>query len=197
MSDAARASAEDSKTSINVFIRARPLKSGPSCIEGIEKDDKSINLKKDFEIRKFKFSHIFREIDDQETVFKKTAAPILESVISGYNGCIMAYGQTGTGKTHTILGKRDGLLPKCLEYIFFRDKNQDERFVVDISCLQIYMENLTDLFDYKKKSIQIREKNGTFVVTNNIWVRLNNFDEAVKVIEETENRRKSCSTNMN
>ena len=154
-------------------------------------------MKKDFEIRKFKFSHIFKDSDDQNIVFKKTAIPILDSVIEGYNGCIMAYGQTGTGKTHTILGKRDGLLPKALEYIFYRNNYKDERFVIDISCLQIYMENLTDLFDYKKKAIQIREKNGTFVVTNSVWVRLNNYDEAIKVLEETENRRKSCSTNMN
>lgn len=130
-------------------------------------------------------------------MFKKTAIPILDCVIEGYNGCLMAYGQTGTGKTHTILGKRDGLLPKSLEYILSRNNVKDDRFVVDISCLQIYMENLTDLFDYKKKSIQIREKNGTFVVTNSVWVRLNNFDEAIKVLEETENRRKSCSTHMN
>jgi len=154
-------------------------------------------VKKDFEIRKFKFSHIFRDNDDQNAVFKKTAIPILDCVIEGYNGCLMAYGQTGTGKTHTILGKRDGLLPKSLEYILSRNNIKDDRFVVDISCLQIYMENLTDLFDYKKKSIQIREKNGTFVVTNSVWVRLNNFDEAIKVLEETENRRKSCSTHMN
>jgi hypothetical protein len=130
-------------------------------------------------------------------VFEKTAIPILDSVIDGYNGCIMAYGQTGTGKTHTILGKRDGLLPKSLQYIFHRNNLKDERFVIDISCLQIYMENLTDLFDYSKKTLQIREKNGSFVVTNSIWVRLNNFEEAMKVIEETENRRKCCSTNMN
>lgn len=195
---------EEPKTNINVFIRARPQRATSSCIDSIEKDDKSINckhvsdsVKKDFEVRKFKFSHVFRESDNQEIVFKKTAIPILDSVIEGYNGCIMAYGQTGTGKTHTILGKRDGLLPKSLEYIFFRNDQVDERFVVDISCLQIYMENLTDLFDYKKKTVQIREKNGSFTITNSVWVRLNNFSEALKVIEETENRRKSCSTNMN
>jgi hypothetical protein len=154
-------------------------------------------VKKDFEIRKFKFSHVFKESDDQDIVFEKTAVPIVENVISGYNGCIMAYGQTGTGKTHTILGKRDGLLPRSLEYIFERNKPDEENFIVDISCLQIYMESLTDLFDYKKKAIQIREKNGSFFVTNSVWVRINNYQEALQVLDEAENRRKSCSTNMN
>lgn len=154
-------------------------------------------MRKDFEIRKFKFSHVFNDQDDQDTVFESTAVPIVESVMNGYNGCIMAYGQTGTGKTHTILGRRDGLLPKSLEHIFKKSSEFPSNYVVDISCLQIYMENLTDLFDYKKKTIQIREKNGSFFVTNSVWVRLNNFDEALQVIDEAEVRRKSCSTNMN
>lgn len=41
------------------------------------------------------------------------------------------------------------------------------------------MENLTDLFDFNNKNVQIREKNGKFIVTNSIWVRLRNFEEAL------------------
>lgn len=40
----------------------------------------------------------------QEKVFKQAALPIIESVLEGYNGTIFAYGQTGTGKTHTMEG---------------------------------------------------------------------------------------------
>jgi chromosomal replication initiation ATPase DnaA len=40
----------------------------------------------------------------QENVFKQAALPIIESVLEGYNGTIFAYGQTGTGKTHTMEG---------------------------------------------------------------------------------------------
>jgi kinesin family protein 3/17 len=40
----------------------------------------------------------------QERVFKQAALPIIESVLEGYNGTIFAYGQTGTGKTHTMEG---------------------------------------------------------------------------------------------
>ena len=190
------------RSTIDVFIRSRPLRTTSSSIEDknegvIHRRFLSHAVKKDFEVRKFKFSHVFKDHDCQDTVFERTAVPIVESVMSGYNGCIMAYGQTGTGKTHTILGKRDGLLPQSLNYIFQKSSESSDNFVIDISCLQIYMENLTDLFDYQKKAIQIREKNGTFFVTNAVWVRLNNYDEALQVLEETEMRRKSCSTNMN
>jgi len=100
---------EDNKIRIDVFIRIRPVIEGPSCIESIEEDEKSLVIKKDFEQRRFRFSHIFDGKSTQEEVFNKTSKDILQSVMEGYNGCILAYGQTGTGKTHTILGKRDGL----------------------------------------------------------------------------------------
>lgn len=99
-------------------------------------------MRKDFEHRRFRFNHVFKETDDQETVFDKAAVPILDSVMSGYNGCLLAYGQTGTGKTHTILGNRDGLLPESLNYLFKHTGENSNEYVIEMSCLQIYMENV-------------------------------------------------------
>jgi len=127
----------------------------------------------------------------------RTAVPILQSVASGYNGCILAYGQTGTGKTHTILGARDGLLPESLRYLFEEIDQGEGESIIEMSCLQIYMEQLTDLFDFNNRNVQLREKNGRFYVTNSLWVRLRNYDEALQVIDKAEQRRKACSTNMN
>lgn len=78
-------------------------------------------------------------------MFERTAVPILESVVNGYNGCLMAYGQTGTGKTHTILGNRDGLLPESLRYLFESTQDSTNQYVIEMSCLQIYMENVKSL----------------------------------------------------
>lgn len=56
-------------------------------------------------------------------MYQKTAEPIVESVLEGYNGTIFAYGQTGTGKTHTMEGKSSppemrGIIPRTFEHIF-------------------------------------------------------------------------------
>ena len=56
--------------------------------------------------RVFSFDMVFQPKCIQENVFKQAALPIVESVLEGYNGTIFAYGQTGTGKTHTMEGSK-------------------------------------------------------------------------------------------
>lgn len=59
---------------------------------------------------------------EQINVFKLVALPIIESVLEGYNGTVFAYGQTGTGKTHTMEGNKDdetekGIIPRTFDHI--------------------------------------------------------------------------------
>jgi hypothetical protein len=55
--------------------------------------------------KQFTFDSTYEPASRQEDIYKETAYPIIESVLEGYNGTIFAYGQTGTGKTHTMEGK--------------------------------------------------------------------------------------------
>jgi len=52
----------------------------------------------------FTFDAVYGEDSTQRQVFDETAFPLVESVLQGYNGTIFAYGQTGCGKTHTMMG---------------------------------------------------------------------------------------------
>ena len=77
---------------------------------------------------------------------------MVESVIKGYNGTIFAYGQTGCGKTHTMLGLPDdpnlrGIIPNCFAHIFgfIDEKNDGMKFLVRCSYLEIYNEEIHDL----------------------------------------------------
>ena len=75
-------------------------------------------VKRDFEKRQFTFEHIFKpdkSKNNKEVVFGKTSVDILENVLLGFNGCVMAYGQTGTGKTYTIVHE---LIPSSLDWLF-------------------------------------------------------------------------------
>ena len=59
----------------------------------------------------------------QETIYTEAASPIIGNVLEGYNGTVFAYGQTGTGKTHTMMGVPDvpdlkGIMPRAFEDIF-------------------------------------------------------------------------------
>jgi len=82
-------------------------------------------------------------------VYDESGFPLVESVIEGYNGTIFAYGQTGCGKTHTMLGNSGASWnhPSCFKHIFeFIDGNADgTKFLVRCSYLEIYNEEIHDL----------------------------------------------------
>ena len=52
----------------------------------------------------FSFDQVFDENDNNESIFKKTVLSPVENLLNGYNSTILAYGMTGTGKTHTMFG---------------------------------------------------------------------------------------------
>jgi len=71
----------------------------------------------------FTFDVIFGKESAQVDVYNEIARPIVEKVLAGYNGTILAYGQTGTGKTHTMEGKSEdpqlrGVIPNSFAHIF-------------------------------------------------------------------------------
>ena len=77
-------------------------------------------------------------------MFKQAALPIVESVLEGYNGTIFAYGQTGTGKTHTMEGEHEieserGIIPRTFEHIYQAiEGTPGKNFMVQVSMLELY-----------------------------------------------------------
>jgi kinesin family protein 11 len=91
----------------------------------------------------------------QQQVFDESITPVLDEVLAGYNCTIFAYGQTGTGKTHTMEGqlssddtqnKGAGVIPRAVHSIFERLEASGNEFSVKVSFLELYNEELTDLF---------------------------------------------------
>lgn len=68
----------------------------------------------------FTFDTVFDWTSTQSEVYAETAKPIVDSVLEGYNGTVFAYGQTGTGKTHTMDGGAgdSGIIPRTFSQIF-------------------------------------------------------------------------------
>jgi Kinesin-like protein len=82
-------------------------------------------------------------------VFKEIK-PLITSVLDGYNVCIFAYGQTGSGKTYTMEGPPQdrGVFHKAIEELFkmIKERHQHYEYSVEISLMEIYNEQLRDLF---------------------------------------------------
>lgn len=77
---------------------------------------------------------------------------MVESVLEGYNGTIFAYGQTGCGKTHTMVGVESsdelkGIIPRAFLHIFgaIDAEGASKKFLVRCSYLEIYNEKILDL----------------------------------------------------
>ena len=173
---------------ITCYIRCRPLNSreielNANCIE-ISKDKKSINLK-NYE-HNYTYDKIFPAETDQKTIFQEIGLPLVKKFLSGYNSTIFAYGQTGTGKTHTIIGPLEslfddknenfGLIPNVLNFLFeqkeeakkiikesSKEKVEKIDYSLSCSCIEIYNEQLIDLlnnnsqFDKADEILKIRE----------------------------------------
>lgn len=104
---------------------------------------------KSFEPREFIFTDIAGQKSNNQQCFEKICKNMCDAVLEGYNGVLMAYGQTGCGKTYTMLGKPDrnvlGLIPRCLKYFFDNDKTDE----VTLSVVEAYSRNVMkiELFD--------------------------------------------------
>lgn len=111
-------------------------------------------------------------------MYDDSAFGLVESVLEGYNGTIFAYGQTGCGKSHTMMGIPDkfdaegndlkGIIPKSVRHIFGfidGDNNNGKKFLVRCAYLEIYNECLIDLLSKfggndkgKKKGADVNQK---------------------------------------
>lgn len=99
---------------------------------------------------KFKFDKIMHNAS-QEDVFEFCAKEAVHSVVDGYNGAIMCYGQTGAGKTFSMTGnttnyKYRGLIPRAINNIFSEVGGRfDNQITVRISFVEIYNELMFDM----------------------------------------------------
>lgn len=183
---------------VKVVIRCRPLNSkerGDGRAKIVEMDRKTgqiilNNPKGDSSEapKTFTFDQVMPEDITQTEVYDLTARPIVDNVICGYNGTIFAYGQTGTGKTHTMDGVAgdpvlQGLIPNSFEHIFQEvEASQGMQWMVRASYLEIYNEEVRDLLSKKSDApLELKEHKDSGVYVKG----LNSF--VVKGVAELRN----------
>ncbi|XP_060649101.1 kinesin-like protein KIF19 [Drosophila nasuta] len=159
-----------------VAVRVRPsLEATERCIEVISGGSLLYDDGGKSRPRKYSYDHVFKENDTQEQVYRTTTAPLVRDVLNGYNAAVFAYGATGSGKTHTMLGpvprkkpstadrgiatapghepdvnSQDiGLMVRAIEDIFgyIEAAGPESACKVSISYLEIYNELIRDLLN--------------------------------------------------
>ncbi|CEG44976.1 kinesin motor domain-containing protein [Plasmopara halstedii] len=150
---------------VKVCIRVRPL----TCNSDTNKSIECVNLDNAVVIDEeqqtidvvtasgsgtsFRFDQILSPEVDQASVFRSVGLDVVDGALRGYNGCILAYGQTGAGKTFTISGggsrrryENRGIIARALSQVFQRaQQDANHSYVLRISYLEIYNDRLIDL----------------------------------------------------
>uniref|UniRef100_A0AAR2KB12 Kinesin motor domain-containing protein n=1 Tax=Pygocentrus nattereri TaxID=42514 RepID=A0AAR2KB12_PYGNA len=139
----------------------------------------------------FTFDTVFGPDSKQLDVYNLTARPIIDSVLEGYNGTIFAYGQTGTGKTFTMEGVRAvpelrGIIPNSFAHIFghIAKAEGDTRFLVRVSYLEIYNEEVRDLLgkdQMQRLEVKERPDVGVYIKDLSGYV-VNNADDMDRIM---------------
>ncbi|XP_031740571.1 kinesin-like protein KIN-14Q isoform X2 [Cucumis sativus] len=202
------------KGNIRVFCRCRPLNTeeiayGASMVVDFESDkDGELIVKSNGAPRRiFKFDAVFGPQANQGDVFEDTA-PFAASVLDGYNVCIFAYGQTGTGKTFTMEGTEGarGVNYRILEELFRLTKERQKlhRYKVSVSVLEVYNEQIRDLLvsgsqlGNSAKRLEVRQiSEGIHHVPGMVEAPVDNMNEVWEVLQTGSNARAVGSTNCN
>lgn len=153
----------------------------------------------------FTYDAVYGPNATQQNIYDETVRPLVSSVLEGFNCCVFAYGQTGTGKTYTMEGVRGdpedkGIIPRAFEQIWAHiNRAQNMNFLVAASYLEIYMEELRDLLKPSNRGgLELRERENVGVYVPNLHsVLCKNVDDMVSVMNQGNKNRTVGYTNMN
>lgn len=115
-----------------------------------EKDEKYGSVNNQTDMWKFNFETILHNASQDET-YEVSASEIVQSVVEGYNGTVLCYGQTGAGKTYSMTGsstvfKYRGIVPRAVTQLYALTQNKfDQAITIRVSYAEIYNEKIRDL----------------------------------------------------
>eukprot|EP01038_Epipyxis_sp_PR26KG_P014578 gene14578-19577_t len=197
-------------TNIKVAVRCRPLnadekKSNQATVISCETENRIIRVKKRVPVN-FYFDEVYGMYSRQTEVFESCCRPIVEECLAGFNCTMFAYGQTGTGKTHTMEGNIDspddaGIIPRAAKAIFEGLEASGMDFNVRVSYLEIYNEDLMDLLSpthSENRRLKLCEDVKKGVICQNLEeFRVMNEKEVHDYLSKGITARQTASTLMN
>ncbi|XP_039547441.1 kinesin-like protein KIF1A isoform X19 [Pimephales promelas] len=207
--------------SVKVAVRVRPFNSreigkDSKCIIQMSGNTTTIiNPKAPKENKSFNFDYSYwshtspEDINfaSQQQVYRDIGEEMLLHAFEGYNVCIFAYGQTGAGKSYTMMGKQEkdqlGIIPLLCEDLFtkFNDNNTDNNmsYSVEVSYMEIYCERVRDLLNPKNKgNLRVREHPllGPYVEDLS-KLAVTSYNDIQDLMDSGNKARTVAATNMN
>ncbi|KDP41503.1 hypothetical protein JCGZ_15910 [Jatropha curcas] len=201
---------QEAKGNIRVFCRCRPLNKEEASsgyemvVDFTAAKDGDLGILTNTSTKKiFKFDRVYAPTDDQVDVFADVS-PLVTSVLDGYNVCIFAYGQTGTGKTFTMEGTEEnrGFNYRTLQTLFktAEERKETVKYDISVSVLEVYNEQIRDLLatSQTSKRLEIKQvSEGGHHVPGLVEAKVENIKEVWDVLQAGSNARAVGSNNVN
>nr|GEV32322.1 kinesin-like protein KIN-7O [Tanacetum cinerariifolium] len=184
---------------INVAVRARPLSPEDAKTSPWRIINNSIVF--GTPPNKFDFDRIFREDCKTLDVYESRTKDIVSAAVGGFNGTVFAYGQTNSGKTHTMRGSstEPGVIPLAVHDLFSMiEQEMNREFLLRMSYMEIYNEEINDLLAPDHRRLQIHEsiERGIFVAGLKEEI-VTSPKQVLQFMEFGEAHRHIGETNMN
>ncbi|XP_077303515.1 kinesin-like protein KIF22 isoform X1 [Lithobates pipiens] len=191
-------------TRVRVAVRLRPyMDKGEDkvCVRGLDAQSlEIINWRNQMETMQYQFDAFYGEAATQRELYTGSVYPILPHLLIGQNASVFAYGPTGAGKTHTMLGNpnQPGVIPRAVRDLLQMTRAATEEnwtYSISMSYVEIYQEKVMDLLEPKNKDLPIREDKDHKIlipgVTQKTLDSFSDFDE--HFIPASQNRTVACT----
>ncbi|XP_043527341.1 kinesin-like protein KIF18A isoform X1 [Frieseomelitta varia] len=216
-----------SQTSIKVIVRIRPQnqnemqsnyktvvkvvddkmlifdpkeEQNPFFYHGVAQKGRDLLKKQNKELQ-FIFDKIFDVTSDNNDVFEGSTKDLICNLLDGYNCSVFAYGATGAGKTHTMLGNGDdpGITYRTVAELFSEIEKQSEQreFNLGVTYLEIYNENVQDLL-HKSGPLHLRDDGRCGVIVAGLKIiTIQNAEELLTLLAKGNKNRTQHPTDAN
>ncbi|KAJ5606644.1 hypothetical protein N7510_009425 [Penicillium lagena] len=195
---------------IKVVARFRPqnkveLASGGEPVVEFENEESCIINSKEG-TGAFTFDRVFPMDTAQNDIFDFSIRPTVDDILNGYNGTVFAYGQTGAGKSYTMMGSDidddigKGVIPRIVEQIFasILTSPSNIEYTVRVSYMEIYMERIRDLLVPQNDNLPVHEEKSRGVYVKGLLeVYVSSVQEVYEVMRRGGTARAVAATNMN
>ncbi|GBC09297.1 hypothetical protein RclHR1_08750006 [Rhizophagus clarus] len=212
------------KTSVQVALRIRPITNEDTNLPtrfqrqvlttSPHNSNQVIVHQNDKKSQTFSFDHVFGPETMQQEVFDNAILNLIDQFLEGYNVTILAYGQTSSGKTHTmgtndnssIPSESKGIIPRAMETLFSLmnfSQYKTRQFAIKVSFIEIYNEELNDLLgeqnvEEDKPQVMIREDSKGNILWSGLQeIKVNNVEEVMNALARGSLNRQVGSTDMN
>ncbi|CAB4396064.1 unnamed protein product [Rhizophagus irregularis] len=206
------------KTSVQVVVRIRPITTQDNLPTRFQRQVLTTSAPNQVVVQAdkkqvFSYDYVFGPESTQQDVYDKAIVKLVDNFLEGYNVTILAYGQTSSGKTHTM-GTADshsippeskGIIPRAMQTLFSSMNSahyKSRKFSLKVSFIEIYNEDLIDLlgesFGDSRPQVTIREDTKGNIIWNGLQeMRVNSVDEVMGFLARGSANRQVGATDMN